>query len=286
MINVLNNIHSSSADYAQIAALYDKNKDKFFEKIPVQLSQWFDANMAAPLGAVLDLLEDNLNDIAFEHIDNNIKTILQKNGFLKHFGFAHQPDSYCTTIQYQKMKPDDGRYFYGYVTDQFLNRSELPNMSEWLRKKMIEAMLELFVNAQIHSETKHIYTCGQFFPKRYTIEFCIVDTGIGFKRKIIRRFNKNISAVEAIRWAVKDRNTTKVGVSGGIGLALLGEFVRLNNGKLQIISYDGFYQYDSSGEQVETLAKGFPGTIVNVVFRTDDTNNYSLVSESNKTDLF
>ena len=76
-------------------------------------------------------------------------------------------------------------------------------MSDGLRKKMSEAMLELFVNAQIHSETKHIYTCGQFFPKRHRIEFCIADTGIGFKENFFRRFEKTISAVDAIRWAVQ-----------------------------------------------------------------------------------
>jgi len=284
--NNLCNIHSSSSDYAQIANLYDKNKEKYFEKIPVSLYEWFNANMAAPLGAVLDLLKDNLNDVVFDHINNGIKSILQKNGFLSHFGFPLQVDSYGTTIQYKKMKPDDGRYFREYVSTQFLNRPELPNMSVGLRKKMTEAMLELFVNAQLHSETKHVYTCGQFFPKYHTIEFCIVDTGIGFKQKFLQRFDKNISSVEAIRWAVKDRNTTKIGVSGGIGLAILSEFIQRNNGKLQIISGDGFYQYDSSGEQVEKLYKGFPGTIVNVSFQTDDTNNYSLVSEARKTDLF
>ncbi|CAK0766356.1 hypothetical protein CCP3SC1_480028 [Gammaproteobacteria bacterium] len=57
--NKLSNIHSLPTDYTQIAGLYDKNKDKIFEKIPVELYQWFDANMAAPLGSVLDLLEDN-----------------------------------------------------------------------------------------------------------------------------------------------------------------------------------------------------------------------------------
>lgn len=284
--NLLNDLHSSARGFTQIADLYDKNKGNFFEKIPVHLHIWFDANMAAPLGAVLDLLEDNLNDIVFQSINSDIQSILQKNGFLKHFGFEQRTDSYNTTIQYQKMKPDDGRYFHQYVTAQFLNRSELPNMSAGLRKKMTEAMLELFVNAQIHSQTKHIYTCGQFFPKRHTIEFCIADTGIGFKETFLRRFDKPVSAVDAIQWAVQDRNTTKVGIPGGIGLALLSEFVKLNKGKLQIVSDDGYYQYDCDGEKSEKLSKPFPGTVVNVEFRTDDSSNYSLVSEANKAVLF
>lgn len=284
--NRLSDLHGDASGFSQIARLYAENKGEFFEKIPVSFYAWFDANMAAPLGAVLDLLEDNLNDIVFDSIDIKIQAILQKNGFLKHFGFDHRVDSYNTTIQYQKMKPDDGRYFREYVTAQFLNRSELPTMSEGLRKKMSEAMLELFVNAQIHSETKHIYTCGQFFPKRHRIEFCIADTGIGFKEKFFRRFEKTISAVDAIRWAVQDRNTTKVGIPGGIGLALLSEFVKLNKGKLQIVSGDGYYQYDSQGEKTERLTKPFPGTVVNVAFSTDDNSNYALVSETNEADLF
>jgi len=284
--NCLSDLHSTASGFSQIARLYDDNKGEFFEKIPVSFYTWFDANMAAPLGAVLDLLEDNLNDIVFDCIGNNIQAILQKNGFLKHFGFDHRVDSYNTTIQYQKMKPDDGRYFREYVTAQFLNRSELPAMTDGLRKKMSEAMLELFVNAQIHSETKHIYTCGQFFPKRHTIEFCIADTGIGFKENFFRRFEKTISALDAIRWAVQDRNTTKVGIPGGIGLALLSEFVKLNQGKLQIVSGDGYYQYDSQGEKTEKLTKPFPGTVVNVAFCTNDNSNYALVSETDAADLF
>ncbi|WP_124949634.1 ATP-binding protein [Sulfuriferula thiophila] len=285
-MTTLRNIHSTYTDYEQIAQFYDEHKDALFDDIPLSLSQWFDANMAAPLGAVLDLLEGNLNDIVFNHIDSSIKSILQKNGFLSHFGFAQQVDVHGTTIQYQKMKPTDGRYFREYVAAQFLHRHELPNMSDGLRKKMTEAMLELFVNAQIHSETKHIYTCGQFFPARHTIVFSIVDIGIGFAEQFRRRFSKKISAVDAIRWAVEDRHTTKLNIPGGIGLALLREFVSLNNGLLQIVSHDGFYQYDRTGEKVHTLNKPFPGSIVSVLFRTNDRRNYSLLGEDDVSDLF
>ncbi|MDR4507873.1 MAG: hypothetical protein MRJ65_06500 [Candidatus Brocadiaceae bacterium] len=45
-------------------------------------------------------------------------------------------------------------------------------------KKITESIYEIFVNAQIHSETDFIYTCGQFFPNKHMIEFTIKDTGI------------------------------------------------------------------------------------------------------------
>lgn len=285
-MNTLCNIHSDAVSYEKIARLYENQKDEIFSDIHVSLLQWFDANMAAPLGAVLDLLEANFNDIVFDKIDDGVKSILQKNSFLSYFGFDSQLDIYGTTIQYQKMKPDDGRYFREYVTAQFIKRSELPNMSAALQRKMTEAMFELFNNAKIHSETKHIYTCGQFYPKRHTIEFCIVDTGIGFKEKFKQRFKKTVSAIDAIQWSLKDKNTTKIGVSGGLGLSLLSEFVHLNQGKLQIASGNGFYQYSQGKETLKELNCSFPGSIINVLFKTNDDKNYSLISETDETDLF
>ena len=35
-----------------------------------------------------------------------------------------------------------------------------------VKEKVIEAIYEIFVNAQIHSETQLIYTCSQFFPNK------------------------------------------------------------------------------------------------------------------------
>ena len=118
------------------------------------------------------------------------------------------------------------------------------------------------------------------------IEFTIVDTGIGFKEKVNQRFNSNLEAYQAIEWAVRDKNTTKQGITGGIGLAVLKEFIEKNKGKMQIVSGDGFYQFDSSGIKTKLFDGSFPGTIVNLQFCTDDFNNYSLVEEIDVNDIF
>ncbi len=167
----------------------------------------------------------------------------------------------------------------GHITD-------LPKMSIGAKEKIVEAIYEIFVNAQMHSETKNIYTCGQFFPNKNSIEFTIVDTGIGFKERINNRFDSNLSSIQAIEWAVQDRKTTKVGVTGGIGLAVLREFVEMNGGKMQIVSHDGFYQFDKESVDSRIFNGNFPGTIVNLQFRTDDNNNYSLKSEIDYNDIF
>lgn len=241
--------------------------------------------MSASLGAVLDLFIDNINSIHFDYILPKTEEILLKNGFLTFYGRESKADINHTTIKYQKLKPTDGKYFKAYVIDELIGRSELPSMSDPLKEKMVEAIYEIFVNAQIHSESDFIYTCGQFFPAKSKIEFTIVDTGIGFKANVDRKFNVNIDACQAIKWAVQDRNTTK-DITGGIGLAVLKEFVQKNNGYMQIVSSDGFYEFNKNGEKSSSFIGEFPGTIVNLQFSTNDNSNYCLASEIDIDNIF
>jgi len=282
----LSNINGSFESYKQLINLYEKNKKSTFSSIPISLHIWFSANISAVLGAILDKLQSKSNTINIENIDSKIERVLQKNDFLSFFEYPSILDNHHTTIRYLKLKPTDGKFFNNYVFNELLGRTELPMMSIMVKNKIAEAIYEIFVNAQIHSESNHIYTCGQFFPNKDIIEFTIVDVGIGFRNRVNKRFNVNLNAVQAIKWAVQDKNTTKIGISGGIGLAFLKEFVTKNNGKMQIISNNGFYQYDESGEETKLFDSDFPGTIVNLQFRTDDNNSYILQQEVDINDIF
>jgi len=282
----ISNIDCTYDSYQRLVSFYEEQKDKWFETVNVELRGWFAANMSAALGATLDILQDNLNNIEFSHIDPAIETILLKNEFLTYYGFSKIDDNYRTTVRFKKLKTTDGKHFSQYVKEELLGRQELPQMSPLLKEKMAEAIYEIFVNAQIHSNTQYIYTCGQFYPKENKIEFTIVDTGIGFKRKVNERFGSNLSSVQAIQWAVKDKSTTKEGITGGIGLALLKEFIKLNNGRMQIASGDGFYQFDKLQEWAKPFKGSFPGTIVNLQFRTDDHSSYILKNEVDPNEIF
>lgn len=287
-MNRLITINNTFESFQSLIQLYETHKDELFGDIHLEIRHFFAANMSAALGAVLDKFTTNLNDIHFDYLSPQIETILLKNDFLTYFGKQRAVDTHNTTIKFQKLKPTDGKYFKNYVIEELIegHTTDLPKMSKGVKEKMVEAIYEIFVNAQIHSETKFIYTCGQFFPTKNKIEFTIVDTGIGFKEKVNRRFGSNLRAIQAIKWAVEEKKTTKEGISGGLGLAVLREFVNVNKGKMQIISNEGFYQFDSDGETLNEFQGEFPGTIVNLQFRTDDNNNYSLKSEIDINDIF
>lgn len=180
----------------------------------------------------------------------------------------------------------ENRYFYDYVNNQLLNARAFPSMGEELKRKISESIYEIFMNAKMHSHSEYVYTCGQYFPKKDIIEFTIVDIGQGFKNNINKRFNKNMSAVQAIQWAAEAGNTTKQNAPGGIGLAILKEFITLNDGTFQIVSDDGFYEYHEGQDVYCTLYTPFPGTVVNMKFRTNDRGSYYLSTKIDVNGIF
>lgn len=59
----------------------------------------------------------------------------------------------------------------------------------------------------------------------------------------------------------------------------LKEFIIKNRGLLQIISNDGYYSFDNEVEDYKLFSGQFPGTIITIKFKTDDTHHYSLRNE-------
>ena len=274
------NIQNDYDSYNKLINFYHKSKNEW-ETIEIQLG-WFSANSCSMLGALLALLQNNFRDVEINA--GNATTILEKNGFLSFFGHKKLFDSYSTTIPYKVLSPEDDRYFNEYVFNDFLGKSDLPDMSLRLKKKIAESIYEIFINSKMHSKTTRIFTCGQFFPQKETIEFMITDLGTGIRDNINKRFGANINSIDAIKWAMINGNTTKKCVSGGIGLAILEEFIRKNNGKIQIISNNGFWELNKNETNSRFFDNEFPGTAINISVNTNDTSHYYLYEEVN--DIF
>jgi len=278
----LGSINNDYSGYRKMIDFYHERRNSVFEMIPLSLGSWFPANTCSLLGALLYLLQNNLNTIEID--PGNAGDILTRNGFLSFFGNPKIPDRNNTAISYEVLDPQDNRYFSNYVFREFLSKPNLPKMTVALRKKVAESIYEIFINAKMHSDTEKIFTCGQFFPNKHIIEFMITDIGIGIPESINRRFGVSFDSVTAISWAMKSGNTTKQGVSGGIGLALLQEFISQNRGKIQVISGDGFWELNERGVETKVFTNEFPGTAINIYVRTNDPASYALVSEV--TDIF
>lgn len=283
-------IRHDYAGFEALTQLHARAKDLFLEEIEIDMGTtvWFDADMCAVFGAILYRLGDNLNTVNLVNIPSGVESLLSKNGFLSHYGRLSIPDSWGTTISYQRFDVTDDRYFSGYIEAEFIPRSEMPEMSKGLLKRCRESIFEIFSNAVLHSRTSMgIFSCGQFFPRKNRLDFTVADLGVGIRQNVSEYLRQDISADQAIVWATEENNTTKGGpVPGRLGLKLLCEFVDLNGGRLQIASDYGYWRRSNRKSSSSQLGHLFPGTVVNLEINTADTHSYILPSESKVDDIF
>lgn len=283
-------IHHDQAGYEALIRLYAQTKDCLFDDIAIDMgaTTWFDADMCAAFGSILYRLGEQANSIKLQNIRPSVENILSKNGFLSHYGRVTIPDHWGTTIPYHRFDVKDDRYFADYIETELMHRSEMPVMSSGLLKKFRESVFEIFSNAVLHSlTTQGIFSCGQFFPKRNRLDFSVTDLGIGIRQNVQDNTGLNLAPEVAIAWATEDRNTTKRGqIPGGLGLKLLGEFIDLNGGCIQIVSDAGYWRRKGGHTVIARLSHPFPGTVVSVEINTTDAKSYILASELSAADIF
>ena len=204
-------IRSDYGSFARLASLAATLNTYVLDTIDVDFSActWFDANMSAPLGAVFAHAVDNLNTLKLGGLRPSVETILAKNEFLTEFGLPERVDTHGTTIPYRRFSVTDDRYFAAYL-NKHLRGKDLPIMTEALSQRFKNSILEIFVNATMHSNSKlGIFACGQYFPQQHRPDFCVADAGIGIHRKIYKELGLKMNSDKAIEWALQEGNTTR-----------------------------------------------------------------------------
>lgn len=284
VITIPNDIKSEFEGYDYIITWISKYKDISNTEIIFDFGKvtFLEANLCALIGAIFEMLESKSNTLFVQNIKPNVETILRKNEFLMPFGFEKIFDNYETSLKYRKFTPTDDLGFNDYIRTELLNKPQFPSHSDKLGKEITRNIFEIYENARTHGQCDYIHTCGQFYPRKpdKPLHFTIVDKGVNIKQNVSAFFNKDIPATEAIVWAMKKGNTTKTGdTSGGLGLAVIFEFIKLNRGKIQVISSDGFYEFKNDIIITKKLASIFDGTIINIRFNLNDASHYSLSDE-------
>jgi len=248
---------------------------------------WIDGNMCAALGAVLGQLDTRF--ILGPQPGRGV-SIMEKNHFMRRHAGGPVVDTYGTTIEYTHFESlgSGSAEFREYVATHFRHKHKgLPNMTPALLKRFREALFEVFENALEHSYTEHgVFACGQFFPQKDRLSFSIADAGIGFAGNVERNVGNILPPTEAVRWALAGNTTRRGGRPGGLGLKLIQDFIRLNGGRLVVVSDTAYFEMGRGSENATTLPAPFPGSVLTLEIDTADTQSYCLRSELKPDDVF
>ena len=257
--------------------------------LDLSTTKWIEGNLCACLGALLTFYYQQGVMLGLEEPRNRfVKQLLLRNGFLALFGEQKQRDSQETTIAFKQHSVSSTNGFQRYITQSFSVGSRgLPQMTPLLLKHFRRSLFEIFLNACEHADTSFdVFSCGQFFPKKQRLDFCITDLGIGFRENIRRRLGRDLQPLAAIEWAVSASNTSRRNRTGGLGLKLIREFIQQNHGRIVIVSDAAYWQYHADSVITKELPNAFPGTAVIIEINTADTQQHDLPTSLHPDEIF
>jgi hypothetical protein len=250
--------------------------------------EWFDGNLCAVLGGILDGLVMRKNQVYFSGLSRSLQTTFTRNNFLK--SFSTETESMASlTIPYKKFKIEDEEVAKDFIHEQLFNKPDMPILSEEARRALLVRIFEICVNAITHGQSTHVYVCGQIYPTRNPPEVSLTfsDLGKTIKANVNEYLRDELTGNKTILWALEEGNTTKSGAEpGGIGLKLIESLVNLNKGSLQIVSGDGFVELRNGVYIEHQFEEYFPGTIVNLKLLLGDSNFYVMPNEIDIDNIF
>lgn len=290
-----NDLQNSFSSHNLLCKLACELRDTSASKVTIDLTDvsFIASNLFSVLGCIFSdfaLRHPGPNPIYLKGLKESTRKIIQKNGFgEEHLGIKKIADSYNTVIPYKIFSINDINDYERYLTLNLFTRKDLPQMSQAVSDCIRDYLLELFKNVMDHTTSKFIFTCGQYFPNSSMLYFTIVDTGETIPYNVNRyHFLHGMKNPDnPLEWAILDGNTTSTdNAPRGIGLTIIRDFFRFNNGNFCIVSGSHTFEILNTKERFKTLDYPFPGTIVTVGFNLRDTTSYYLASEQDITIQF
>lgn len=287
-ITLAKQILTNASGYEHLISIFESIRTQPEKEVRVNFKdcEQIDANLCAVLGSLFDqLLKEGFKLWLGFPKDNLVRHALSRNNFFSAFDpetFPLDPENF---IEYRKFKPGEMEAFKTYLDNQLMKKQKFPKHTYLVGKRIRESILEIFVNAETHGKCSYIYSCGEYHENGATpiLDMTIVDRGFTIpstvNEYVSRRHWQTYDACGAIRWALVEGNTTKTNEPGGLGFSILMEFLKLNEGEMQIVSGNGMVEFKKGNLYNYTLTKPFEGTIVNMRFNFDDSHKYRLVSE-------
>ncbi len=277
-------IISNIPSYESIVKLYeDINRCKDYEiTVSFRNCKQLDPNLAAIIGGVIDKINSYYEHKVTYDIPNNtsVGKTLQRIEF-EDFSNKIEDSAKLAQCVFRKFEKSDADNFKLYIDKGVIANKSFPQHSKLVGDSIASNIYEIYVNAMMHGDTQYVYCCGHV-DRDKRLNMTIVNCGKTIPNNVnefLKGKNRDpLEHPDSIVWAMVKGNTTKT-EPGGLGLALLMEFIELNKGKLQIVSGKGFYEQDAGHKNAEKMDYEFPGTIVNMSFNLADNKTYYLKEE-------
>jgi signal transduction histidine kinase len=245
-------------------------------------------NAVAFIGGLIRLVERRKGrvDVKWSSMRTPVLRTLVANRFANCFNYPMRQSLLKDTIPYREDR-DNPKGVMDYLKEEWLGHGGV-HVSEALSSVIVGRVWEIYANAFEHGKTPTgVFSCGQHFARYGYIKLAVLDFGVGIPTHV-RNFLKlqTMTAADTLRWAFQPGNTTDAkGIGRGLGLDIVKEFIRANDGQLEIYSHEGYASISRDEEMYENRTSHFQGTFFNITLKKDE-KHYVLASEVSDAPLF
>ncbi len=279
-------INDDLSDFDKLFDLWNQaNDDSLDVTFDFSRCGFLRQNAVAFLGGLAHLIQLRNGTVIFNwnSLQDRIRTNLEQNGFMSIFGHTGGPWT-GNSIPYREDAMEDKNYLIDYLKTKWLGRGWV-HVSDRLRDEIVGRVWEIYANAFEHGQSPiGIFSCGQHYPYYHELKLTVVDFGVGIPSNVRLFFrddprSTSLSAASCLKWAFESGTTTKPnGTSRGMGLDLLKNFVKINKGRLEIFSHEGYALISETQEVFMNRDSFFEGTLINITLQCDE-SYYHLTSE-------
>lgn len=144
---------------------------------------------------------------------------------------------------------------------------------------MFSKLYEIFINASTHGQNElGTYTYGNL--KKDEFVFTIYDAGIGIKNNVNNFLKKDLSAQQAMEWALKSGNSTLISdYPRGAGFSLLEAFAYKNSGKITLCSDNIICIMENGQRTFRRMKTNIRGTLFIMNIKADSEYVYDMDKE-------
>lgn len=245
-------------------------------------------NAVAFLGGLTRQIQSRNGNVVYNpqsFTDSRVLKNLKRNQFAAHF-FSPAGSDPGNAIPYRENRSQDENNILDYLTDEWIGRGWI-DVSSKLKNAIVGKMWEIYCNAFEHACSEiGVFSCGQHFPNQNLLILSVVDFGSGIVenvRNFLCKFDpraSQLTAAKCLEWAFAQGHTTRPnGMARGIGLDILKEFIKVNHGKLEVYSNEGYALIGDSDEKFSNRNSNFKGTILHITLICDE-KKYRFYDES------
>ncbi len=277
----------SAEDFERLFAIWAQSNHSY-SNIRFDFSQchFLRPNAVAFMGGLSRQIQSRAGTVVFDWESFTHKKVLDnlvENRFAASFYYPGDPMT-ANTITYREDGILDENNIMDYLTDEWIGCG-WPLVGNRLKNAVVGRLWELYCNAFEHAGSGiGVFSCGRYFPDENRLILSVVDFGHGIAANI-RNFFKidpranQLKAAQCLKWAFGPGHTTRPnGMARGIGLDVLKEFIKLNHGKLEVYSNEGYASIDHANEIFINRKSFFEGTIFHVTLTCDE-KKYRLADE-------